>query len=187
MKKRIVLFASGGGTNAENIIRFFQDSEQVDVCSVFCNKKGAGVIDRADHLSVPVRVFSRDEFKNGVITKELQEISPDLIVLAGFLWLIPEDLIKKFPNKIINIHPALLPNYGGKGMYGMKVHEAVVQNQEKYSGISIHYVNQFFDEGEILFQAKTDLEQGETPESLAEKIHMLEYEHFPEVIATLLK
>lgn len=183
--KRIAIFASGSGTNAENIIRYFADSEQIKIDSLWSNKPDAFALKRAEKLGVETFVFTRRELnETGEIAQKLKERKIDLIVLAGFLWLIPESLISNFD--IINIHPALLPKYGGKGMYGMKVHRAVVENCETESGISIHLVNPVYDDGEILFQAKCPVKPGDTPEKVAQKVHELEYKHFPEVIEKLL-
>lgn len=187
-QKKIVVFASGSGTNAENIIKYFQKQPNASVVAAFSNKRSAKVLKRAHDLNVKALHFDRDALYNSYdVLHILEDINPDLIVLAGFMWIFPEDILKRFPNKIVNIHPALLPKYGGKGMYGMHVHEAIIQNKEKESGISIHYVNENYDEGEIIFQAKTDISEEDTPESLAEKIHKLEYKHFPEILQQLLQ
>ncbi|MDA3882126.1 MAG: phosphoribosylglycinamide formyltransferase [Bacteroidales bacterium] len=179
---KIAIFASGSGTNAENIINSFSGTP-LTIISIFCNKKNAGIIDRAKRLSVPCRIFSREEFyDSNAILSELISQQVDYIILAGFLWKIPESLIKAFPNKIINIHPALLPNYGGKGMYGSFVHEAVITNKEKESGITIHLVDEKYDNGTIIFQARCQINPDDTPESLAAKVHELEYMHLPSVI-----
>ena len=184
----IILFASGSGTNVENIVNFFKENPEVNVSYVLTNKPDAYVIQRAKKLNIPVRIFNRKDFyKNGAILDFLKELNPDLIVLAGFLWLIPSNIISAFPGKIINIHPALLPKYGGKGMFGNRVHEAVVENNEKESGITIHYVNEKYDEGNIIFQARCSITPDDTPDKVAEKVHKLEYEHFPKVIEKLLK
>ena len=184
----IVLFASGSGTNVENIVNFFKDDQDTQISMILTNNPKAYVIQRAEKLGIPVRIFNRNDFyNNSTIIDLLKKIKPDLIVLAGFLWLIPENMIKAFPDKIINIHPALLPKYGGKGMYGSKVHEAVVANKEKESGITIHYVNERYDEGNIIFQAKCEVLPTDTPDEVANKVHGLEYKHFPRVIARLLK
>lgn len=181
--KRIVIFASGSGTNAENIIKHFKNNQEIIVTSVFCNKPDAGVIKRAQDLQIPVVVFNKDLFYNSeVVVDELKKLKTDYIILAGFLWLIPENILRTYNNKIINIHPSLLPNYGGKGMYGMKVHEAVIANNETESGITIHLVNEKYDEGKVIFQASCDVTKKDTPESLAQKIHKLEYAHFPSII-----
>lgn len=185
--KNIAFFASGSGSNVENIIRFFTEFTPNISFFVFTNNKNAGVINRCINLNVPFRIFNKDEWKNDVITQELVQFKPDLIVLAGFLWLVPSSLIKNFPNTIINIHPALLPNYGGKGMYGDFVHKKVIENNEKESGITIHYVNENYDEGNIIFQAKVPIQENDSPEILAQKIHELEYKYFPEVIKGLIE
>jgi phosphoribosylglycinamide formyltransferase-1 len=184
---KIVVFASGSGTNAEKVIEYLNKSVEKKVSAVFSNKKNAGVIARSERLNVPVYEFDRADFyETGRVGELLEREDPDLIVLAGFLWLVPGEMIKKYKGRIINIHPALLPKYGGKGMYGMHVHKAVIENKEKESGISIHYVNEKYDEGDIIFQARCKVEPNDTPESLAERIHLLEHRHFPEVISDLL-
>ena len=187
MDKKIVIFASGNGSNAENIIKYFQKTKIAEVILVLSNNKHAKVLERAKALQVDARSFSKKELldKNGVL-QILNRIEPDLIVLAGFLLKFPEIIIDRYPNKIINIHPALLPKYGGKGMYGNYVHEAVIENQESESGISIHYVNEAYDEGAIILQKKVAVSAEDTPETLAQKIHMLAYEWFPKAIEDLL-
>jgi phosphoribosylglycinamide formyltransferase 1 len=181
--KNLAIFASGSGTNAENIIKYFENHEDISVNIVMTNKVDAFVIERAKKYSIDYLVFNRSDFYNSLsIVNILTQRNIDFVVLAGFLWLIPNILIEKYPRKIINIHPALLPDYGGKGMYGMKVHEAIIKNGESQSGISIHYVNENYDEGELIFQAKCSIDAGDTPDSLANKIHSLEYEYFPRVI-----
>ncbi|PLX05091.1 MAG: phosphoribosylglycinamide formyltransferase [Marinilabiliales bacterium] len=186
--KRIAIFASGNGTNAQRIVEYFSDKKEVEICLILSNKPNAGVLLRAQKLGVRAEVFNRDEFKEGQKVDELlQENNIDLIVLAGFLWLIPGYLTERYPNRIINIHPALLPKFGGKGMYGMNVHQAVIESGEIQSGISIHYVNNKYDDGQIIFQAKTEIGKSETPESLADKIHQLEYEYFPIIIEREIK
>ena len=186
--KKIVIFASGSGTNAENIIRYFQNSPLAKVEAVFCNRSNAPVLKKAHKLQVKALHFDRDAFfHSNEVLHVLKDIKPDLIVLAGFLWMVPKNILQAFPNKIINIHPALLPAYGGKGMYGSVVHESVIANKEKESGISIHYVNEKYDEGEIIFQAKTQIDNNDTPDMLAQKIHKLEYRHYPEVIEKILQ
>lgn len=185
---RLAIFASGSGSNAENIIRFFANSSQISITRIFCNNPSAGVIQRAEKLAVPVTVFSRDDFYNSSqVINQLIEDKTDVIILAGFLWLIPQNLIAQFKNKIINIHPALLPNYGGKGMYGAHVHKAVIANKEAKSGITIHLVDEIYDNGKTLFQATCDITPDDTAETLAQKIHTLEYEHFPKVVADFCK
>lgn len=187
-KKRIVIFASGSGTNAENIIRYFKDSDFAEVVLVLSNKKGAKVLDRAKILNVEAFSFTKEELnsENGII-KLLEKNKPDLIVLAGFLLKFPQIIIDRFPNKIINIHPALLPKYGGKGMYGATVHETVLSNRDLESGITIHYINENYDEGAVILQKKVQLQKTETAQTIAEKVHALEYEWFPKVIEDLLK
>ncbi|WP_291860896.1 phosphoribosylglycinamide formyltransferase [Marinilabilia sp.] len=186
--KNIVLFASGSGTNAENIALFFRNIPNMEVSYIFSNRSNAGVLNRAKKLNIRTFVFDRKMlFESDEVLNQLSEISPDLIVLAGFLWLIPEKLIKAFPNRIVNIHPALLPHYGGKGMFGDRVHQAVIDNGEKESGITIHYVNEKYDDGNIIFQGKCPVEAQDTPETLAAKVHELEYEHYPRIIKQLLE
>ena len=185
--KRIALFASGNGSNAQRIIEFFKDHNKISIELVFSNNPGAYVLERAKNLSVEAILFNRHEFyETDKILKILLERKIDLIVLAGFLWLIPKYLLDAFENRIINIHPALLPKYGGKGMYGMRVHEAVIAAGEKESGITIHYVNEKYDDGQIIFQAKCPVEDSDTPESLAEKVHQLEHRYFSGVIERLV-
>ncbi len=181
---KIAIFASGSGTNAQRITEYFRDRpEFIAVDLILSNRKDAFVIERAKNLGIPSVTFSRQEFYGTFhISDLLKEHSIEYVILAGFLWLIPDSLLKVYPGKILNIHPALLPGYGGKGMYGMKVHEAVISNHDKESGITVHLVNERYDEGQILFQAKCIIEESDTPESLAEKIHALEYRYFPRVI-----
>ncbi|MBT3588021.1 MAG: phosphoribosylglycinamide formyltransferase [Flavobacteriaceae bacterium] len=186
--KHIVIFASGSGTNAENIIKYFQKTNLAEVTLVLSNKNDAKVLDRAEKLSVFSKSFTKSEFIDSAkITTILKKESPDLIVLAGFLLKFPEFILKEFPNKVINIHPALLPKYGGKGMYGMHIHESVIKNKEIETGITIHYVNENYDEGAIIFQERFQLSENDTAASVAAKIHELEYEFFPKVIEEILK
>ena len=186
--KNIAIFASGSGTNAENLIRFFRTSTYGRVKLVLSNRPDAGVLERAQSLDVEAVVFNREQFyQSRDILDMLVERSIDYVVLAGFLWLVPEYLLEPFENRMINVHPALLPKYGGKGMYGHHVHAAVIENREEESGITIHRVNQKYDDGSIVFQARCKVEEGDTPESLAQRIHQLEYEHFPVVVENLLK
>jgi phosphoribosylglycinamide formyltransferase-1 len=185
--KKIVIFASGSGTNAENIIKYFSNSPFAKVVGVFTNNPKAKVIDRAQQLQVPSHVFSKEDLNEGNILQKIQNYAPDLIVLAGFLLKVPPYLIDAYSNQIINIHPALLPKFGGKGMYGMHIHQAVVQNGEKETGITIHYVNEHYDEGAIIFQTAVALTSDDTAESVAAKIHELEQQFFPVVIADVLK
>jgi phosphoribosylglycinamide formyltransferase-1 len=185
--KNIAIFASGSGTNAENIARYFAGSRGVNVSVVLSNNKHVKVHERVNRLGIPSFVFTRDEFAEGKpVIDKLAGYKIDLIVLAGFMNKISIALLKAFPGKIINIHPALLPKHGGKGMYGMHVHEAVVSAGEKESGITIHYINERYDEGEIIFQATCPVLPSDTPEDVAAKVHALEYEHYPPVIERLL-
>jgi phosphoribosylglycinamide formyltransferase-1 len=183
---QIAIFASGSGSNAENIIKYFENSDKITVSKVYSNKKQAGIFERCKRLNVPCVWFSRESFYNSSRVLHDVQLHSDFIVLAGFLWRIPENLIAEFPNKIVNIHPALLPKYGGKGMYGMNVHKAVKENNEVETGITIHYVNEHYDEGAIIFQAKTSIDTSDSPEDIANKIHELEYEHFPKVIEKVI-
>jgi len=186
--KNIAIFASGSGSNAENIVKYFENSGLGRVKVIMCNVVDAYVLVRAKNLGVPTMVFSRDDFYNSSkIIDKLQDENIDFIVLAGFLWLVPQNIINLYQDKIINIHPALLPNYGGKGMYGSNVHKAVIADGNKESGITIHYVTEKYDDGNIIFQAKCAIESGDTLETLAQKIHDLEHNHFPAVIESLLK
>lgn len=184
--KRISIFVSGNGTNLQRIADYFSSNPEVEIVNVVCNNPNAYSIERAKKLGIPVRMVTKKEFNTPEFTEEMRNLDLDLIVLAGFLLLIPNSLVKAYPNKIINIHPALLPNYGGKGFYGEHVHEAVVAAKEPYSGITIHYVNEVYDSGEIIFQAQVALDANETPDSLAAKIHILEQTHFPIVIEKVL-
>ena len=184
--KKIVIFASGSGTNAENIIKYFQSKEIGTVVAVFTNNPNAKVLERAKNFQVPTVIFSKEELYESKVLQKLNVIQPDLIVLAGFLLKLPQSMIESYPNKIINIHPALLPKYGGKGMYGMNVHKAVVENQELETGITIHFVNENYDEGNVIFQKTVPLTETDSPESVAEKIHELEQKYFPSVIEDFL-
>jgi len=185
--KRIVIFASGGGTNAENLIKFFHNRDNVSVTQVLTNNPHAKVLNRCKRLNVSALYFNKIAFtKTNDVLNILKASNPDLIVLAGFLWKLPENILNEYPNKVINVHPALLPKYGGKGMYGMYVHEAVVENKETETGITIHYVSEHYDEGAIIFQAKCDVLASDSAENVAKKIHKLEMEHFPKVVEELL-
>ncbi|WP_299059135.1 phosphoribosylglycinamide formyltransferase [uncultured Polaribacter sp.] len=184
--KRIVIFASGSGTNAENIIKFFNHTKTAKVTSVFCNNEHAKVFERCNNLNVNCLHFNKEAFFISDEILNTLKKEADYIVLAGFLWKIPPKIIDAFPNKIINIHPALLPKYGGKGMYGMHVHKAVKENKETETGITIHYVNANYDEGAIIFQAKTALLAEDSPEKIAEKIHILEQRYFPRIIEDII-
>jgi phosphoribosylglycinamide formyltransferase-1 len=182
MKTRIAIFCSGSGSNAQKIIEYLKGHPSLEIAVLMANKPDAYALERAKNLSVPTWVFNREQYQSGKVLEELKQRSIDWIVLAGFLWLIPEDLVMAYPNKIINIHPALLPKFGGKGMYGMNVHKAVVANQEKESGITIHYVNKNYDEGNIIFQASCAVIASDTPEDVSKKVQVLEHEHFPKII-----
>lgn len=185
--KKLVILASGKGTNTANILAYFHSHPIARVKAIFCNKPHAGVVQVASQAGIPVVLLEKNTFANTPIYLDiLKKMQPDLIVLAGFLWQIPASWVEAFPRKIINIHPALLPKFGGKGMYGHRVHEAVLRAGEKYSGITIHYVNEEYDAGDIIFQEKVDVDPQDTVETLSQKIHALEYKHYPQVIATLL-
>ena len=187
MKKRIVIFASGSGTNTQNLIQYFQQSEFAEVVLVMSDKKGAKVFDRSKKLNVRCLHFDKMGLSaSGGVLDLLKEARADYIILAGFLLKFPIHILKEFPNSVINLHPALLPKYGGKGMYGHHVHEAVVANQEKETGITIHYVNEHYDEGAIIFQKSVRLSKKDTPATVAEKIHELEYACFPQVIENIV-
>lgn len=181
--KKIAIFASGMGSNAKKIIEHFESNDGIMVSLIVCNKPSAGVIQIADDNNIPVLMLERDRFfKGDGYVEELNKAAIDFIVLAGFLWKIPETIIENFRNKIINIHPALLPKYGGKGMYGSKVHEAVIAAGETETGITIHYVDEHYDNGDVIFQAKCVVEKDDTADTLAQKIHQLEHENFPRVV-----
>ena len=185
--KRVIILASGAGSNAENIINYFQNSTEISVVKVLCNKKEAGVFKRCKKLNKDCEWFSREDFfkKNTILDKLIEQT--DFIVLAGFLWKIPEAIVKAFPNRIINIHPALLPNYGGKGMYGMHVHQAVKNNCDKETGITIHYVNKDYDKGGIIFQKKVSLSENDSAVQIAKRVQELEHRYFSVVISQILK
>lgn len=185
--KNIVLFASGAGSNVQAIIDFFKDKNTVRPAAVICNKPGAGVLTIAENNGIPTILIDKSSFRSDEFLEQVRSFEPDLLVLAGFLWKVPDHLVAAFPDKIINIHPALLPNYGGKGMYGMHVHEAVIANKEKESGITIHYVNEHYDEGNTIIQAHCSINDKDDPESLAKKIHQLEHYFFPRIIEFLLR
>jgi len=185
-KVSILIFASGNGSNAENIITFFQKKSIHINWIIITNNSDAGVIERSVRLNIPFMVFSKEDFYNNNVLEKINLINPSLIVLAGFLLKIPEQIIENFPNKIINIHPSLLPKYGGKGMYGINVHKKVIENQESESGISIHYVNQNYDEGKVIFQKSITISYPTDASNLSKKIHELEMKYFPEVIEKLL-
>ena len=184
--EKIVIFASGSGTNAENVALYFNNTEIAKVIYIFSNNTNAKVLDRAKNMNIPTEVFSKEEFNGDKVLQKLNSIQPDLIILAGFLLKFPQNCVAAFPNKIINIHPALLPKYGGKGMYGMNVHRAVVENKESETGITIHYVNENYDEGNIIFQKTVPLSGNETPEEVAAKVYELEQRYFPIIIEKIL-
>jgi phosphoribosylglycinamide formyltransferase-1 len=185
--KNIAIFAPGSGTNAENIIKYFSTRNTAKVSLVMSNNRNALVLTRAESLGITAIFFDRSDFyDSGFVLSRLISEKIDFIVLAGFLWLVPENILEKYNGRIINIHPALLPDYGGKGMYGDVVHRAVVSNREKESGITIHYVDKHYDKGGIIFQQRCTVDPSDTPESLAQKIHALEYACFPEVIEKVI-
>src|SRR5690554_5376562 len=185
--KNIIIFASGSGSNAQTIINHFKNSDSTHVAAIFSNKENAGVLERAKKSGIPTEVFSKKDFSEEIFLEKIKKYDPKLIILAGFLLKVPDYLIKKYPNKIINIHPALLPKYGGKGMYGMRVHQAVFENKEKESGMTIHYVNEHYDKGNIIFQESTTIEDCTCPEDIALKVLALEHKNYPVIIEKLLK
>lgn len=184
--KNIALFASGSGTNVENIINYFQQKDMQQNYLVFVNKPDAKVIEKVEKRNIPVYVFDRKMFNEGEVAQRLAQFKPDIVVLAGFLWKFPEELVKTYSKKVINIHPALLPKYGGKGMYGQYVHEAVLANGDRETGITIHYVSENYDEGTVIFQAKTAVERDFSTQDVARAVQVLEHRYFPEVIERLL-
>jgi phosphoribosylglycinamide formyltransferase-1 len=185
--RNIAIFASGSGTNAENIIRYFSNKNSAKVSLVLSNKRQAMVLKRAEAHNITSIFFDQNDFYvSGKVLELLEKYEIDFIVLAGFLWLVPAKIIEKYRGRIINIHPALLPSYGGKGMYGDAVHRSVIANSDPESGITIHFVNDRYDEGDIIFQARCKVDPDDTPESLAHKVHALEYAHFPQVIEKLI-
>lgn len=185
--KQIVLLASGSGSNVENIANYFEHTPNVTIAAVLTNKRDAKVIDRCNRLKINCLYFNKHAYsESDCVLTILKSLQPDLIVLAGFLWKVPEKLIKAFPNSIINIHPALLPKYGGKGMYGMHVHSTVKESGDNETGITVHYVTANYDEGAIIHQTRTQVGPEDTAEEIAGKVHRLEYEHFPKVIEKLL-
>ena len=188
MKKRIAIFASGSGSNAQKIMEHFKKSNDAEVALILTNNPYGYVLQRADNFEIPSHIFDKQEFyETNKIISLLNNLNIDLLVLAGFLWLIPQNLLKAFPNKIINIHPSLLPKYGGKGMYGERVHKAVLEDKESESGITIHFVSENFDEGEIIHQSKFKIDKGDDLEMMKFKVQQLEHSHFPKVIEGLLK
>lgn len=188
MKKRIAIFASGSGSNTQKILEHFKNHELAEISIILSNNPDAYVLQRADNFETPSHIFDRNEFyKTDSVVDLLKNLEIDLIILAGFLWLVPQNLLDAFPNRIINIHPALLPAYGGKGMYGNHVHQAILDAKELESGITIHYVNDKFDDGEIIYQAKYKIEPDDTIESIRFKGQQLEHQHFPRIIETIIK
>ncbi|NGM61952.1 phosphoribosylglycinamide formyltransferase [Sphingobacterium sp. SGG-5] len=188
MKKRIAIFASGSGSNAQKIMEHFKYANDAEVALVLSNNADAYVLQRADNFEIPSHIFDRHEFyQTDEVVDLLKRLEIDLVVLAGFLWLVPDNLLKAFPNKIINIHPALLPKYGGKGMYGDRVHQAVLDAGEEEHGITIHFVNENFDEGEVIYQARFRVEPGDTLEQIKFNGQQLEHLHYPKIIENLLK
>ena len=185
--KKIIFFASGSGSNVQNIIQHFSTFDQITTDLVLTNNQKAGVLDRAKSLNVPFYLFKKEEYLNDSLLNKLQTIKPDLIVLAGFLLKIPKSIVAAYPDKIINIHPALLPKHAGKGMYGDRVHQSVLDSGDSKTGITIHYVNENYDEGSIIFQSAVEVSKADTVESIANKVHQLEYKHYPEVLHQLLK
>ncbi|MEK9603650.1 MAG: phosphoribosylglycinamide formyltransferase [Flavobacteriaceae bacterium] len=184
--KRIILFASGSGSNVENIIQYFKHNSKLEIVKVFTNNPKAGVIDRISPMNIPISIFDKVQLANGQLRDQIKLLNPDLIVLAGFLLKIPLDFVKAFPDKIINIHPSLLPKHGGKGMYGDFVHRSVKDSGDKQTGITIHFVNEQYDQGTVIFQAKVSVDQKDSIRDIAEKVHQLEYKHYPQIIENLL-
>lgn len=185
--KNLVIFASGSGSNTENIIKYFEFSDLARVISVFTNNPQAGVNDRCRKLGIPCYVHNQEELNRGEVLDKLQKLSTDMIILAGFLKKVPANILEAFSNRVINIHPALLPDYGGVGMYGKHVHQAVVDNEEEETGITIHYVSDNYDEGDIIFQENIEVDFEDTWEDVEYKVRQLEYKHYPEVIEYLAK
>lgn len=187
MKIKVAIFASGSGTNAEKIFQHFQGHPSIDIALLLSNNHKAFALQRAENYNIPTAVFNRQQlYHSNYVVDLLLASDISFVVLAGFMWLVPQNLLKAFPNKIVNIHPALLPKYGGKGMYGMHVHQAVVENGEVETGITIHFVDENYDEGDIIKQAKCEINPGETADEVAKKVHELEYEHYPSTIEMLV-
>jgi phosphoribosylglycinamide formyltransferase-1 len=188
VKKRIAIFASGSGSNAQKIMEHFKYSGDAEVVLVLCNNPDAYVLQRADNFEIPSHVFDRQEFyQTDDVVELLKRLEVDLVVLAGFLWLVPVNLLQAFPNKIINIHPSLLPKHGGKGMYGDRVHQAVLDAGDEEHGITIHFVNENFDEGEVIYQGRFKVEPGDTLEEIKFKGQQLEHLHYPKIVENLIK
>ncbi len=185
---RLALLASGSGTNAENMVKYFIKDPDIKIVTICSNHSRAFVLERAKKLGIPSFVFDRHDFySTDTVAQYLIDCKTDWIILAGFLWLVPENLLSAYPNRIVNIHPALLPNYGGKGMYGDRVHKAVIESGDRESGITIHFVNTEYDRGDIIFQARCPVKPDDTAETLAQRVHQLEYEHYPRVIERLVR
>lgn len=185
--KEIVIFASGAGSNALNIIRHFNANGKAEVCMIVCNNPTAGIVEKATLINIPVRMITRNDMTSpGQLISDILACRADLIVLAGFLWKIPGEMVSAFPNKIINIHPALLPRFGGKGMYGHHVHQAVKDTHERETGITVHFVNEHYDEGNTIFQARTIVEEDDSVEDIERKVRALEMEYFPSVVEQVL-
>ena len=185
--KNIVVFASGSGTNAIKIQEYFQKDQSVNIEALFCNKKSASVIQKFQNIGIKTIVFEKNNLEDRGVLKTLLNLNPSLIILAGFLLKMPAEIINSIKNRIINIHPALLPSYGGKGMYGINIHRRVVENNELFSGLTIHYVNKDYDKGAIIFQKKVELSKNESAETLSKKILKLEHLHYPRIIEKLLE
>ena len=183
----VAIFASGNGSNFQRITEYFADNKDINIALMVCNNPNAYVFERAKQLNIPTLLIDKATLKDqNAMLSNLEKYDIEFIILAGFLWLIPEYLTKRYQGMMVNIHPALLPKFGGKGMYGMHVHEAVISSQAKESGITIHYVNKKYDAGQIIAQIKCTISEGETAESLAEKIHQLEYEYYPKVLEKII-
>jgi phosphoribosylglycinamide formyltransferase-1 len=185
--KNIVVFASGSGSNAIKIYEYFQKDKSVNIKALFSNKKSAPVIQKFQNIGIRTIVFEKNNLDDGGVLKTLLNLNPSLIILAGFLLKMPAEIINSFKNRIINIHPALLPSYGGKGMYGINIHRRVIENNELLSGLTIHYVNKDYDTGAIIFQKKVELSENESAETLSKKILKLEHLHYPRIIEKLLE
>lgn len=185
--KRLAIFASGSGTNAENIINYFLDNDLATVTAIFCNNAKAGVLDKARKLGVRTVSFNHLDLENGTVLQKLIDLKIDFIALAGFLKKIPGDILDEFDGAVVNLHPSLLPDYGGEGMYGMHIHRAIVENEEGETGITIHYVSDDYDEGEVIFQESIEVDYEDTPEDVQYKVQQLEHKHYPEVIEYILK
>ena len=185
---QIAVFASGEGTNAENLFRYFQNHPTIKITLLVCNNPKAGVIARVENAGIPVEIIDREQWKNAEsIISILKGYKIDYIVLAGFLWLIPEALVNAYPNKIINIHPSLLPKFGGKGMYGMKVHQAVKQAGEGFTGITIHFIDNEYDKGKVIFQEKVEISPNDTPDDISAKVRGLELKYLPEIVEGVIE